>query len=269
MGYNTVLVGLPLLLLLIPTENKKGAERKQRDKRAKEKHAGACYSSIPSASTGAGSSSAPTSVSPLSEAGAFGGVSSGGGGGRYLRGGGGDLRPLVTCWVSFFAKDTFPGRYGVNPDSSCTQPPRAGTGDLFSQNPSTGHPWSAAVCPSSQRGHLRAVPGSDVAPRAAPTAERIRSTPSKTSASYRRLKGRTPFLQRRMNAASLRAASTRSDEAVILHSFQRASARTSSAPARPPNLRGDLNPLVRRIWLLLAPPEDPVPLPMYRGRFML
>ena len=89
----------------------------------------------------------------------------------------------------------------MNPDSSCTQPPRAGTGNLFSQNPSTGHPWSAAVCPPSQRGHLRAVPGSDVAPRAAPTAERIRPTPSKTSTSYRRPKGRTPFLQRRMNAA--------------------------------------------------------------------
>ena len=108
MGYNTVLVGLPLLLLLIPTENKKGTERKQRDKRVKEKPAGACYSSIPLASSGAGSSSAPTSVSPLSEAGAFGGVSSGGGGGAATCvGWGGDLRPLATCWASFFAGHIF------------------------------------------------------------------------------------------------------------------------------------------------------------------
>ena len=109
--------------------------------------------------------------------------------------------------------------------------------------------------------------GSGVAPRAAPAAERIRPSPSKTLTSYRRSRSRTPLLQRRINAALSRAASTTSDEAVILHSFQRA--WTSSAPARPPNPRGDSDPLVIRLWLLPEPPETPIPLPMYRGRFML
>ena len=97
--------------------------------------------------------------------------------------------------------------------------------------------------------------GSGVAPRAAPAAERIRPSPSKTLTSYRRSRSRTPLLQRRINAASSRAASTTSDEAVILHSFQRA--WTSSAPARSPNPRGVRAPSLSAFgfsWSLLRPP---------------
>ena len=176
---SAVPVGLPLLLLPIPPKGKKRKGKKQ-NKRTEEKE----HSSRPTlgSATPPSPQPPPARARPSSPPPSFPRLTPGrsrawrlaaGAHPAAYVGGWGDIHPLASCWASSFTGHTFSWeRCGLS-DSSCTWPPRVGT-DFLSRPGTHQQGTCGRPCPSSQRGHLGATAGPDVAPRAAPTTESVR-----------------------------------------------------------------------------------------------